>query len=80
MKMADIVRRLRRLDLGRMAKDPAQAIKDVSEAANEIEILRAERDEARREVCQLKSWNFSRSIDAHHYALLRKWDCFEVKR
>ena len=46
------------------------------EAADEIERLRAERDEARREVCDLKSWNFDRAIKPEDYALLRKWGCF----
>ena len=45
-------------------------------AADEIERLRKERDEARREVCYLKSWNFDRAIKPEDYALLRKWDCF----
>jgi len=39
--------------------------------------LRAERDEARREVCELKSYNFESKITPKAYAELRKWDCFE---
>jgi hypothetical protein len=39
--------------------------------------LRAERDEARREVCQLKSINFEDKITPKAYAELRKWDCFK---
>jgi hypothetical protein len=50
------------------------------EAADEIERLRFERDEARREVCELKALNFDRVIRPKDYALLRKWDCFEVKQ
>jgi len=46
----------------------------------EIERLRFERDEARREVCELKALNFDRVIRPEDYALLRKWDCFEVKQ
>jgi hypothetical protein len=38
--------------------------------------LRAERDEARREVCELKSLNFEGKITPKGYAELRKWDCF----
>jgi hypothetical protein len=41
--------------------------------------LLAERDEARREVCELKSLNFNRQITPENYALLRKWDCFNNK-
>lgn len=39
--------------------------------------LRKERDEARREVCVLKSFNFNNTITASCYADLRKWDCFK---
>jgi hypothetical protein len=39
--------------------------------------LRAERDEARREVCQLKSINFEDKITPKAYAELRKWDCYK---
>jgi hypothetical protein len=38
--------------------------------------LRAERDEARREVCELKSLNFEGKITPKGYAEMRKWDCF----
>ena len=47
------------------------------EAADEIERLRAERDEARREVCDLKTFNFDNTISAYRYADLRKWDCYK---
>ncbi len=39
----------------------------------------AERDEARREVCELKSYNFAHKITPKAYAELRKWDCFNDK-
>ena len=39
--------------------------------------LRAECDEARREVCELKSLNFEGKITPKAYAEMRKWDCFE---
>jgi hypothetical protein len=45
-------------------------------AAQEIERLRADRDNARREVCELKAFNYV-TITAHRYADLRKWDCFK---
>ena len=41
------------------------------EAANEIERLRKERDDARREVCELKL------VNAYDYATDRGWDCFK---
>ena len=49
-------------------------LKDVTE---EMERLRKERDEARREVCHLKTFNFDNTITAHGYADLRKWDCYK---
>ena len=39
--------------------------------------LREERDEARREVCDLKTFNYDNTITAYSYADLRKWDCFK---
>ena len=41
--------------------------------------LANERDEARREVCDLKAFNFDDTITADGYADLRKWDCFKKK-
>jgi hypothetical protein len=59
-------------------------------AADEIEQLRKERDEARREVCNHLGWHFqrvaeleARTEDKHHTwdrfkeAAYRKWDCFK---
>jgi len=52
---------------------------DLLKAADEIERLRAERDEARREVCQLKGtvrWNhYFPHFDPKGYAKNRGWDC-----
>ena len=44
----------------------------------QINRLTAERDEARREVCVLKSANFEHRIGPVSYAMLRDWNCFEV--
>jgi len=41
-----------------------------------IKELRAERDEARQEVCFLKSLDRCCAISPKGYAELRKWDCF----
>jgi hypothetical protein len=46
-------------------------------AERDMATLRAERDEARREVCYLKAWNFDRAIKPEDYARLRKWACYE---
>ena len=49
-------------------------------AANEIERLRKERDEARREVCHLmRSDDYNEPFDGtvFEYATHRGWDCFK---
>ncbi len=52
---------------------------DLLKAADEIERLRAERDDARREICQLKGtvrWNhYFPHFDPKGYAKHRGWDC-----
>ena len=67
----DIVTRLREADGGYFMRQM------FTEAVAEIERLRADRDEARREVCELKAWNFGNVIKPKDYALLRDWDCFK---
>ena len=50
------------------------------QAADEIERLRKERDEARREVCELRTdIGFSRpiAIQIMEFAASRGWDCFK---
>jgi hypothetical protein len=65
MNNPDILVRLRESDGGYFMRQM------FTEAADEIERLRAERDEARREVCNL-------SIHPpRDYALERGWDCFK---
>ena len=44
---------------------------------NEIRRLRRERDEARMEVCRMKSVERESVITPQSYAEIRKWDCFE---
>jgi len=61
----DIVKRLRSVG----------TIADCQEAADEIERLRAERDEARRMVCR---HNYIRGgILQHEYAQMMNWDCYD---
>ena len=52
---------------------------DCIEAANEIERLRRERDEARREVCRDEAYRPSPSppCTANQVADRRGWDCFK---
>lgn len=68
----DIVTRLRVL-LSKCCTAPAMAIwsRDLRDAADEIERLRAERDEARREVCAMSFDDQRRTAED------RGWDCFK---
>jgi hypothetical protein len=50
------------------------------EAADEIERLRAERDEARREVSYLRPSVTLGAQTAVEYAKSRGWDCFKEER
>jgi hypothetical protein len=47
-----------------------------TESANEIEQLRKQRDEARREICE----NDPRTISVAAYAKNRGWHCFEEEK
>jgi hypothetical protein len=72
----DIVARLRVL-LSKCCIAPAMGVwsRDLRDAADEIERLRAERDEARREVCEwvaLQTKRTSREVEQG-----RGWDCFD---
>ena len=62
-----------------MSDDPASRDKLILDMQQQIARLTRERDEARREVCTLKYWNFNGSIDPRGYAALRKWDCFKAR-
>ena len=68
---ADEIERLRKELDARIAMCDMRSEK-IGELANE-------RDEARREVCDLKAFNFDDTITADGYADLRKWDCFKKK-
>ena len=71
LEAADEIERLRKELDARIAMCDMRSEK-IGELANE-------RDEARREVCDLKTFNFDNTITAHCYADLRKWDCFKKK-
>jgi uncharacterized coiled-coil DUF342 family protein len=48
------------------------------QAADEIERLRKERDEARREVCQFRSTSYPHDMkEVYEIADSRGWDCFK---
>lgn len=78
---ADIVARLRVL-LGKCNIAPAMGVwsRDLRDAADEIERLRAERDEARREACLFKSRRKNGVMSPMEIARLRGWDCFKEER
>jgi len=46
----------------------------MNEASKEIKLLRSERDEARRQVCEFEMVNIK---CAHDYATYRGWDCYD---
>ena len=72
--MSDIVTLLRALASGLV---PAVEEKAMRDAANEIERLRAERDEARREVSFLRPSVCLGAQTAQEYAESRGWDCYK---
>jgi len=51
-----------------------QRITLIGEAADEIERLRRERDEARRMICRL---HFTSAELQHDFAKAKGWDCFK---
>ena len=51
------------------------------EAADEIERLREERDEARREICQFRSTSYPHDMkEVYEIADSRGWDCFKENK
>ena len=72
-----IIKRLRSIDFtGDRILHASQVTEVVWNAADEIERLRAERDEARREICEKVS-AYSPSVTAKQWARERGWDCFK---
>ena len=49
------------------------------QAADEIERLRKERDEARRIICHDESYNHKSGVTPREVAIDRGWDCFKEK-
>lgn len=80
----DLVPRLRLWAEGLQNQKAVVIAVAITEAADEIELLRAERDEARRELCELEAelpeerlvvWNAARL--PNDLAAKRGWDCFD---
>jgi hypothetical protein len=78
----DIVTRLRAWSTQAAEQGVAEVVDGLLAAANEIERLRAERDEARRELCMMRAPRNNAEVatdaDFEAYALNRGWNCFEI--
>jgi len=70
----DIVTRLRKEIRKRDRPYPVELLPELREAADEIERLREERDEARRMVCGLDADIMEDQVE---YARHRGWNCFK---
>jgi hypothetical protein len=55
-----------------------EAVSDLRWAANQIEMLTAQRDEARRWVCYQKAASVTYCYPPEHFAKQHRWDCFDV--
>ena len=74
-----MIRRLR-LEANGLSEFQTYASRDyrrmLLDAADEIERLRKERDEARREVCEWEH-HWDKTSSEQYYADKRGWDCFK---
>ena len=76
----DIVAQLRLWSENAKEQNATDVVLGLCQAADEIERLRHERDEARREVCELRTdIGFSRPMASRvaEFAASRGWDCFQ---
>jgi predicted RecB family endonuclease len=79
-RQSDIVARLRSWAKGADEQGVEEIFDGLNFAAAQIERLQAERDEARRYVCNLVSWDDQAENFAgtpHEYARQKGWDCFK---
>ena len=77
MQTNDIVVRLRLWSDNAKEQDATEIVVGLCKAADEIERLRAERDEARREVCMAEANHLPTMADPRREAKRRGWDCFK---
>lgn len=73
----DIVATLRLWEKHANEQGLTDAVDVLKAAADEIERLRDERDEARREWCRLWGHTQGRNVAPTQAARLRAWDCFK---
>ena len=78
----DIVTLLRAWSRGAAEQGVAEVTDGLLAAADKIERLRKERDEARRELCMMRAprnnADAATDSDFEAYALNRGWNCFEI--
>lgn len=79
MEMIDIITRLRQQQQGMLRKGEFAFINrsDIVELLTMVDALRAERDEARREVCNNEANHLPTMADPRREAERRGWDCFK---
>lgn len=73
----DIIETLRRIQCSDAACGNLRIAMGLKLAIYEIERLRVERDEARREVCLNEAQHLPTMADPHREAMRRGWDCFK---
>ena len=73
----DIIETLRRIQCSDVACGNLRVAMGLKLAIYEIERLRKERDEARREVCLNEAQHLPTMADPHREAMRRGWDCFK---
>ena len=57
-----------------------EAAEEIMQLRQQVEELRAERDEARREICQSRSTSYPHDMkEVYEIADSRGWDCFKEK-
>ena len=64
-------------EIERLREERETYFKSYDELLAQTIQLRSERDEARREVCDLKTFNCDNNITAYRYANRRNWDCYK---
>ena len=60
-------------------REVSRMARELADKDREIERLRDERDEARREVCSLQPFAYHNDGIAKDHAAYRGWDCFKEK-